>query len=1041
MLTEPNPCYRSTINDTELDLANLAADVRSFVQQYRKGHRDTKRLISREALETRTHFSTTIEGTNEAIDKVSQSLGNLTVNMGFQVDQAKRERLLQSLKYPGFNERRNEVREAHTDTFQWVFAGDGEESAGSDSESDSEPDSEPGSEPGFELDFGSDSESQLESDPETNMVKWDSFSNWLKSTDTVYWISGKPGSGKSTLVKYILSDPQTQQCLDIWAPGCLLISHYFWRPGSPMQRSIKGLFCSLLFQLLENSETALGKVIQSASGSSTKRDVTDWSLEELKSTVLSTVEVYDRPVCVFLDGLDELYPEQPPNLLDIIRKLSAAGKTKMCLASRPEPPLQRRLYNMPQLRLQDLTAADLTRYVYDNIHASSFENLDRYEELAKSLVKRAEGVFLWLVLVTKSVRNGFDNGDSINIIEERIDRLKGGDLESLYNDMWDRASKDNPDAYRRTAALYFRIMLLYNHEENDHLQTYGENLSVFTMMLATTGFAEKTLEAAPQPVNLVPEEKLLQSCKEVERIAEIYCFGLLEISHQNNRDETKKMVGWYKGKYDKLLVYAQVQRALVFIHRTAVDFLVDTTQGQEILSYGNTTESSHAIRLVTANLAHAQLFCHCNGRCSSASSHLSSVDGVLRQAYTDAEESLTTDYRRMMMYYKRLCDFEKLFAYCDRRKSCVCSGPDFFKAVAMHSWRCLDILEDQIKALDKETLSEILHILCVTSGIRTWTFVIRFDVGVLRLINLLLLEGADPNWRGTTVFARSPTDPRPYMCRWTPFMAFLSRALDRGQLDDNLAVHGSDAEILMTNSSELSVTLQTFISCGADLDAMVAVSFRTSGVQPSTAGSRKTRQTLYYGSLRPGDFQFFEEHLAFENEYWYVCSFPAHNILTVVLSKWEPLRQLSNEEKPFADIRSSVAHYSTCSPRRRYQTVLRRFETIAAFDHGSQVWRWCMPPQEHQDQIGKELLSLIKFSGGSFENFQRTPSAGTQAFGYKTLESMLCGPHWAEMGSGTSESVVEHLVELGVFARDSNPREFHTVEEWLQLKGIFNKLE
>lgn len=1014
VLTESNPCYRSTINDTELDLTNLAADVRSFVRQYRKGHRDTKRLISREALETRMHFSTTIEGTNEAIEKVGQNLGNLTVNMGFQVDQAKRERLLQSLKYPGFNERRNEVREAHTNTFQWVFAGDGEESTGSDSESD----------------------------PEMNMAKWDSFSNWLKSTDTVYWISGKPGSGKSTLVKYILADPQTQQCLDSWAPGCLLISHYFWRPGSPMQRSIKGLFCSLLFQLLENSETALGKLIQSVSVSSTKGDVTDWSLEELRSTVLSTMEAYDRPICVFLDGLDELYPEQPPNLLDIIRKLSAAGKTKMCLASRPEPPLQRRLYNMPQLRLQDLTASDLKRYVYDNIHASNFEDLNRYEMFATSLVWRAEGVFLWLVLVTKSVRNGFDNGDSIDIIEERIDRLKGGDLESLYNDMWDRASKDNPDAYRRTAALYFRIMLLYNHEDNDHLQIYGENLSVFTMMLATTGFAEKTLEAAPQPVNLVPEEKLLQSCKEVERIAEVYCFGLLEVSHQNHDDAFKEMVGWYKGKYDKLLVYAKAQRELVFIHRTAVDFLVDTTQGQEILNYDNTTESSHAIRLVAANLAYAQLFCHLRvySGCSSASSHLLGVDGVLRQAYTDAEGSLTTDCRRMMMHCKRLCDFEKLFVFFDRRKSCACSGPDFFKAVAMHtgSWRCLDILEDQIKALDKETLSEILHIICDTSTIITWTYVIRFDVAVLRLINLLLLEGADPNWHGTTVFARSAIDERPYMCRWTPFMAFLSRALDRGQLDDNLAVYGSDAELLKINSTKLSVTLQTFIRCGADLDAMVAVFFRAAGVQPSTAGSRKTCQTLQHGTLRPGDFWSFEKHLAFENKYGYVCSFPAHNILNLVLSKWEPLRQLSNKEKPFADVTSSVAYYSTCSPRRKYQTVLLRLETIAAFHHGSQVWRWCMPPQEHQDQIGKELLSLIIFSGRSLDTFQRPPSAGTQAIGYKTLASMLCGPHWAEMGSGTSKSVLEYLVELGVFARDSSPREFHTVEEWLQLKGIFN---
>lgn len=1027
VLTESNPCYRSTINDTELDLTNLAADIRSFVQQYRKGHRDTKRLVSREALETRMHVSTTIQGTNEAIERVGQNLGNLSVNMGSQVDQAKRERLLQSLKYPGFNERRNEVREAHTDTFQWVFAGDGEESAESDSES------------------------ELESDPEINMVKWDSFSNWLKSTDTVYWISGKPGSGKSTLVKYILADPQTQQCLDIWAPRCLLISHYFWRPGSPMQRSIKGLFCSLLFQLLENSETALGKLIKSASGSSTKGDVTDWSLEELKSTVLSTMEAYDRPICVFIDGLDELYPEQPPNLLHIIRKLSAAGKTKMCLASRPEPPLQRRLYNMPQLRLQDLTAADLTRYVYDNIHASSFKSLNRYEEFVKSLVMRAEGVFLWLVLVLKSVRNGFDNGDSIDIINERVHHLKGGDLESLYKDMWDRASKDNPDAYRRTAALYFRIMLLYRQERNLHLRIHGENLSVFTMMLATTEFAEKTLDAAPHLSNLVPEETLLQSCKEVERIAEIYCFGLLDVFHQNNNDRLKLLVDWYKGKYNKLLVYGQGQRALVFIHRTAVDFLVDTAQGQEILSYDDATESSHAIRLVAANLAHAQLFCDLGqGLSISARDHLHSVDKI-RQAYTDAEGSVAADCTRMMMHFKTLCDFEKVFTTFSGLQVGVqvgvCSGVDFFKAVALFNWRFLDIFENQIKALDKENLSEILHILCDSyAASATLGPVHHFDVDCLRIINLLLLEGADPNWHSTTEFAGSAAAHRPYMCSWTPFVAFLSRILKQIQLVDKWAVYNSSTELSWNDATKLLVTLQTFIRCGAHLDTKIVILFfNTKRVRSSAAETPGARQYLQYRPFCPGDIRYYEisHNLNYEithdlkNGYGYVCSFPAHNVLDLVLSEWKPLRRLPNKEKLFPEVMSSVAYYSTCRPRRMNQTVLSRFEIRSETNAiGARVWRWCVAPREHQDQIGKELMSLMNFSERYIDTFHKESSAATQEIGYETLTSMLCGPHWVEIGSGSFQMVSEYFVNLGVFAKCEYPKGFHEVRVWLKLKGI-----
>lgn len=1007
MLTESNACYRSTANDTELDLTNLDAHVRSFVQEYRKGHRDTKRLISSEALATRIHISTAIQGTNETIRRAGQDLGKLTLNLDAQVDQAKRERLLQSLKYQGFNERRNEVREAHTNTFQWVFAGDGDESAGPNSK--------------------------------TSTTKWDSFSNWLKSTDTVYWISGKPGSGKSTLIKYILADPQLHQCLEIWSPGCLLVSHYFWRPGSLMQRSIKGLFCSLLCQLLENSEAALGWAVRSSASSNMKVDVTDWSLEELQSKFLSTMEAYDRPVCMFLDGLDEVYPEQPRSLMDMIDKISVAGKSnlKMCLASRPEPPLQRRLYNMPQLRLQDLTAADLTRYVHDNLHVSNFTTFKRYasEDFAISLAKRAEGVFLWLVLVTKSVRNGFENGDPIEIIEERVQHLKGGDLESLYKDMWDRASKDNPDTYRRTAALYFRIMLLlYNADDNRYLRMYGQSPSVFTTMLATTEIAEKTLDAAPQPVSLAPEGTLLQSCKEVERIAETYCFGLLEVSQKNYDGRFEAMVGWYKGKYEKLLAYVQAQRQLVFIHRTAVDFLVNTAQGQEILSYDDTTESSHAIRLVTANLAHAHLFCDLGSiGASDLGSHLLSIDGV-RRAYTDAEGSVTADYRRIMMHCKRLCDLEKLFASLGRPGVRVCSGVDFFKAVAMYHWSCLEILEDQVKALDKESLSEILRILCdsiATTKINTVDLrVEHFDIEALRFIKLLLLEGADPNWHGNTDFAWSARGAHalPYICQWTPFVAFLSQILNKAQ-----SIFELDTEISRNESTKLLVTLQTFIRCGADFDAKITMFFYDTCERPS-AESSAFSQYLKYNLLHPQDLEYYEYRRCIINGYGYVCSFPAHDILNLVLSKWEPLQQLSDKNL-FAEVLSYVAYHSTCTVRRTDQTVLRRLE-INPLCLLSREWRWCAAPREHQNQIGKELISLMNFSGRTVNTFQRPSSAETHAIGYETLTSMFCGPHWVVTGSGTRKSFLKHLVELGLFVRSSSPRKFHTLKDWLKLKGL-----
>lgn len=987
---------RATVNDTEMDLTDLAADVRSFVQEYRRGQRDTKKLVTHEGLETRKHVSTAIQGTREAIENVGQDVGKLALRADVQVSQAKRDGLLQSLRYPGFNERRNEVREAHPETFQWVFAGDDGTSAATNSE--------------------------------MSVVKWDSFSNWLKSTDTIYWINGKPGCGKSTMVKYILAESQiqaTKQCLDVWSPGCLLISHYFWRPGNPMQRSIKGMLCSLLYQLLDNSESALARVLASAAGPSMKTDVTDWSPGELQSALQRTLESYDCSICMFIDGLDEVYPDEPTSLLDMIRELSIAGKTKMCLASRPEPPLQRRLYDMPQLRLQDLTASDLTQYVHDNIQESNFDN-SNYDDFVRLLVDRAQGVFLWLVLVTKSVRNGFDNGDDIDIIKERVDSLKGGDLESLYKDMWDRASKDSPDTYRRTAALYFRIMLLYNREDNKCLHIYGKNLSVFTMMFATTGLAEKTLDAALRPLDLVPEVILLQRCREVERIIKTYCFGLLEIS--SGQEIIKDMVGWYGAKYDQLLVYAQVHKALVFIHRTAVDFLMDTAQGKEILNFDDTAESYSAFQLVAANLAHAQLFCEFGlGRLrgcppSFAAVHLESIHSM-RKVYANVHESATAEYTRMMMHLKRLCDSEKVFGGSSYWSAPVCSGVQFFKEVARSYCECLDIFEDQIKALDKETLSEILQILCTRYRYLAKGYLgpKLIDVDVLRFINLVLLAGADPNWNGTwsTTLDEPVLDTLSLILRETPFAALIA---------ETLRLH------LGNDCTELLITLQTFIRCGANLDEKIIISFLLEPVRPSAFESSGGYQHLEYGPLYPEHIRRYDSLV--KDKFRYICSVPAHDVLNLLFSTWKPLQRLSNEQQLLTGVQSSLA----CHASRRGRTsgtVLGRLNVTVPLPHIE--WRWGVAPREHRDQIAKELMSLVNLSKWSFNIFQRRSSAQTQNTGYETLESMLCGPHWAETVQHTSESVLHHLTEIGVFASLRFPdRESHGIPTWLELKGILH---
>ncbi|KAK7699919.1 hypothetical protein SLS64_011350 [Diaporthe eres] len=495
----------SSTNATGIELSGVRRQLRYFIEQYREGRRETTELVSVENLNTRQHVTLEAERTNEAVGLVGQKVDRLTAMEGERMGERVRERFLESLKYPGFNQRRNQIDAAYEDTLEWIFVGDNDDSQPSKNlyEDKIHPQGAEHPDEGFPYD-----------------IKWDSFSNWLSSTDFMYWISGKPGSGKTTVVKYILADERTKRYLDIWCPGCAIVSHYFWLPGPPMQRNMEGLLCSLLYQLLKENSDAFMQVISSDSGQ--KTSYTDWSSAELHSALMRALDSCENGVCLFLDGIDEIKPEDGtkdgiPEFLNWALELSQRSKIKLCLASRPDPHiLETRLSRYPRLRLQDLNYQDLMAYAKGRVKIPEEAISAEKNDLIQHLADKAEGVFLWLILAIKSVNEGFRNDDSAATMEERIDRLPLG-LDSLYKDMWARAGADNPSEYRQTAALYFKLLLAPIVR-----LTRGVGINTFDIMLATTCLADHVLHAIADPSKLVREDDMLQQCREVEKKLNIH---------------------------------------------------------------------------------------------------------------------------------------------------------------------------------------------------------------------------------------------------------------------------------------------------------------------------------------------------------------------------------------------------------------------------------------------------------------------------------------------------------------------------------------
>jgi len=77
------------------------------------------------------------------------------------------------------------------------------------------------------------------------------FLDWLHGSDGLFWITGKPGSGKSTLMKYLVEDSRTKEGLSQHGLSILAMPAFFFHArGFETEKSFDGLLRSILFQLL-----------------------------------------------------------------------------------------------------------------------------------------------------------------------------------------------------------------------------------------------------------------------------------------------------------------------------------------------------------------------------------------------------------------------------------------------------------------------------------------------------------------------------------------------------------------------------------------------------------------------------------------------------------------------------------------------------------------------------------------------------------------------------------------------------------------------
>lgn len=297
---------------------------------------------------------------------------------------------------------------------------------------------------------------------------------WLQAGCGIFWISGKAGSCKSTLMNFLFQHDETKRLLGTWCRGTaqnlVLAKHYFWYAGTSLQKSTSGLIRTILHQILQPKpglvDVAFPALFATIDKSKPLEWIDDHLLASLKTLASSGLRPQDQ-YCFFIDGLDEFHGNHT-KLVAVLTDMVQNENIKLCVSSRPWTAFRHAFATeKPTLRLEDLTRPDVHRYVEGEIRSAlrqcHYVRSDAMNQeidlLISEIVSKVEGVFLWVVLVVKSVAEELTQHDPISMLRHRV-RDFPADLGNFFRDMLSRVHS----VYKMQTRQALKLACMYSAE-------------------------------------------------------------------------------------------------------------------------------------------------------------------------------------------------------------------------------------------------------------------------------------------------------------------------------------------------------------------------------------------------------------------------------------------------------------------------------------------------------------------------------------------------------------------------------------------------
>lgn len=286
-----------------------------------------------------------------------------------------------------------------------------------------------------------------------------SMSQWLESDSQhspFFWISGKPGSGKSTLMKHLSeSRPVLNRLCSRGEQWTVVYFFFDYRAGVTTANRPLGMLKIFLRQLIVMKEVK--ERLQHVPQVDLAEDNVDKHLE-LLAGILRDLQLN---VCAFIDGLDE-YEGDLWDLCILLETLQHRTGMKLCVVSRPEAAFEQSFAPYPNIIMQEHNSVSISLYARQKIN--KFRALhplvddDLFSnELLDALSEKAQGIILWARLVVDEMIKCCTQSTVTQDLFALLQSLPY-QLEELY----ERILNNTNATYRRETATMLHILV-----END----------------------------------------------------------------------------------------------------------------------------------------------------------------------------------------------------------------------------------------------------------------------------------------------------------------------------------------------------------------------------------------------------------------------------------------------------------------------------------------------------------------------------------------------------------------------------------------------